>query len=107
MTPPALRAFDLTCLLRPAKDLRHPFPRDDMENMPVLGVAARGDAVGFLFFEHFQLQTVEQGQSLVAADEGDARPADPAVARAIPLAAEAAACRQGFADAVPQPAERL
>ena len=44
---------------------------------------------------------------LVAADEGHARPSDPAVARAIPLAAEAAAGRQGLADALPEVAKGL
>ena len=38
----------------------------------------------------------------VAFEEGDARPADPAVARPVPLAAEAAAGRQRFANPRPQ-----
>src|SRR5476651_321138 len=82
-------------------------PRNDMEDVPVLGVAARGDAVGFLFLEHLELEPVEQGKRLVAPDERHARSSDPAVARAIPLAAEPAAGRQRLADALPHAAERL
>src|SRR5205814_421955 len=93
--------------LRPIKDLRHPFPHDDMENMPVLGIAARSDAVGFLFVEHFEVEAVEEGQSLVAAYEGDAGPPGPAIAWTVPLAAEAAAGWQRLADALPQSAESL
>src|SRR5260370_33611378 len=98
---PAARFEFLRTMLR----RNSPFPRDDMENMPVLGIAARGDAVGFLFLEHFEVEARQQRQCLLAADEGNAGPADPSITWAVPFAAEAAARRQRLADAVPQSAE--
>src|SRR5580704_1112608 len=80
---------------------------DDVKDMPMLGIAARRRGVGFLLLEHLELEHVEQGQCLFATDEGHARPPDPTVARAIPLAAEPAAGRQRLADALPYAAERL
>src|SRR5271154_802950 len=81
--------------------------RDNVKDMPVLGIAARRRAVGFLLLEHLELEAGEQHQGFVAADEGHARPADPTVARPVPLAAEAAAGREGLADPLPDAAERL
>src|SRR4051812_17769332 len=46
--------------------------RHDMEDVPVLGIAARRDAVGFLLLEHLDLETVEHGLGLVSLQEGHA-----------------------------------
>src|SRR5216684_629371 len=100
---PAARFEFLRTMLR----RNSPFPRDDMENMPELGIAAWGDAVGFLFLEHFEVEACQQRQRFFAADESHAGPSEPAVARAVPLAAEAAAIGQGLADALPYPAKRF
>src|SRR5471030_3158064 len=72
----------------------------DMEDVPVLGIATRCDAVAFLFLEHLDLEPVEERYRLVARDESDARPVDPAVARAIPLAGKTTAARQRLANAL-------
>src|SRR5215475_9489710 len=80
--------------------------RDDMKNVPVLGSAARRDAVGLLFLEHLQVEARQQRQRLLAADEGHARPPDPAVTRSVPLATEPATVLQRLADAPPQAAKR-
>src|SRR5262249_48917759 len=63
-------------------------------------------AGGLLFLEHLQVEARQQRQRLLAAEEGHAWPAGPAVTRSVPLAAEPAAVRQRFADAPPQAHER-
>ena len=59
MTPPSASR---TPPRRMTMGRRSYLPRNDMEDVPVLGIAARCDAVGFLLLEHLQLEAVEQGQ---------------------------------------------
>ena len=61
-----------------------------------------GLIVILLLVEHLDIEPVQHRAGLIAVDEGHARPADPAVARAVPLAAEAAARRQRFDNPPPQ-----
>src|SRR5215216_116520 len=82
-------------------------PCDDMEDVPVLGIAARRHSVVFFLLEHLEVKAVEPAERLVAADEGHARPAGPCVLRPIPLTAEPSARGQRLADAFPQAMERL
>src|SRR5476649_681513 len=71
----------------------------DMEDVPAFGVATRCDAVGLLFLEHLDVKTVQRCERRVALEKGDARPAEPAIARAVPLAAEPPARGQRLANA--------
>ena len=73
-----------------------------MEDMPVLGLAARSDAVGFLFLEHLDLEAVEHRLCFATLQEGDARPAAPRVEHSIPLAAETTTNGQGVPNPHPE-----
>src|SRR4051812_13506807 len=70
--------------------------RHDVEDVPVLGIAPRRDAVGLFFLEHLEIEPVEQPQRLVARQKGHAGAAHPAVAGAVPLAAETPADGKGI-----------
>src|SRR5690242_8418777 len=73
----------------------------------MLGLAARRGAVSLFLLEHLDVEARQQGGRLLAGQEGDARPADPAVSWAIPLAAEPAAARQRVDNPPPQVVKSL
>jgi hypothetical protein len=78
-----------------------------MEDVPVLGIATRCDAVGLFLLEHLQFQAIQQRERCFAFEEGDAGPVDPAVARSVPLPCETAAIRQRFDNSRPELVELL
>src|SRR5690349_20431973 len=78
-----------------------------MADMPMLGIASRGNAVGFFFLEHFDVEALQEVTRLVPLEEGDAGPSAPGIAHAVPLAAEPSTLRKGFADSSPQVSKLL
>src|SRR5580698_8391047 len=56
----------------PLKERSLSLSSHDMEDVPVLGVATRCDAVGLFLLEHLEVEALQQGERLVVPDESDA-----------------------------------
>src|SRR5690349_13553064 len=76
-------------------------PRDDMEDVPVLGLAAGRDAVALLLVEELDAEAVQQAVQLGARDMRQARSPCPAVTLAIELPRKPPAGAQPGANPLP------